>query len=56
MDDDLWQEPPVPPDLVAMAQGGKAIQAIKLYQKLTGLSLKDAKSAIDQAAGKYRGR
>ena len=39
-----------------MAQGGKAIQAIKLYQRMTGLSLKEAKTAIDQAAGKYRGR
>jgi hypothetical protein len=48
--------PPVPPDLVAMARAGKAIQAIKLYREMTGVSLKDAKFAVDQAAGMYRGR
>jgi hypothetical protein len=48
--------PPVPPELVAMAQSGKAIQAIKLYRDMTGVSLKDAKYAVDQAAGMYLGR
>ena len=34
-------------DVVALAQGGNKIEAIKLYRELTGAGLAEAKSAID---------
>lgn len=40
----------VPADIVAMARAGKLIQAIKQYKDMTGLGLKEAKAAVEQAA------
>ena len=35
------------PEIVALVQGGKPIQAIKVYRQMTGAGLKEAKDAID---------
>jgi len=45
----------VPADVVAMAQSGQVIRAIKLYRGQTGVSLKEAKAAVEQAAAGYFG-
>jgi ribosomal protein L7/L12 len=45
--------PGVPAEIVAMARAGKLIQAVKQYRGMTGLSLKDAKAAVEQAAGGF---
>jgi large subunit ribosomal protein L7/L12 len=37
----------VPAEVVALARGGKAIAAIKLYRELTGAGLREAKDVID---------
>ncbi len=42
------------PRVIELIQGGKEIQAIKLYRELTGLGLAEAKDAIDQLAQTYR--
>jgi ribosomal protein L7/L12 len=41
----------VPADIVAMAQSGQLVRAVKLYKAQTGLDLKEAKAAVEQAAG-----
>ncbi len=40
----------VPDYIVAMVQSGNAVKAIKEYRNATGVSLKEAKSVIDQLA------
>ena len=40
----------VPDDIVMLARSGKVIQAINEYRKLTGMSINDARSAVQQAA------
>ena len=35
------------PEIIALIQRGKPIQAIKVYRQMTGVSLKQAKDAID---------
>ncbi|MDG4860456.1 ribosomal protein L7/L12 [Streptomyces sp. T-3] len=35
-------------EVVALAQDGKKIQAIKVYREITGADLKDAKDAVDR--------
>ncbi|MEZ0093806.1 hypothetical protein [Streptacidiphilus sp. EB129] len=57
-------QPPVaswgPPDASAMPEvmewitRGKLIMAIKRYREITGSGLRDAKEAVDLAAGAYR--
>ena len=37
----------VDPEIVALAQGGNKIEAIKLYRQRTGVGLAEAKDAID---------
>jgi large subunit ribosomal protein L7/L12 len=37
----------VPPEVVALAQGGKKIEAIKRYRELTGVGLREAKDVVD---------
>ncbi|OBA72125.1 hypothetical protein A5641_09395 [Mycobacterium sp. 1554424.7] len=37
----------VPSEVVALARSGNAIAAIKLYQKLTGAGLREAKDIVD---------
>jgi ribosomal protein L7/L12 len=37
----------VPADVVALAQGGKKIEAIKRYRELTGVGLREAKDVVD---------
>jgi ribosomal protein L7/L12 len=37
----------VPADVVALAQSGNAIAAIKLFRELTGASLREAKEVVD---------
>jgi ribosomal protein L7/L12 len=39
----------VPADLIALARAGKLIVAIKQYKDMTGVSLKEAKDAIEVA-------
>jgi ribosomal protein L7/L12 len=34
-------------DVVALARGGKKIEAIKRYRELTGVGLREAKDAVD---------
>jgi len=41
----------VPADIVSLFLAGKRIQAIKQYRDRTGLGLKEAKDAVEQAAG-----
>ena len=36
------------PEIVALVQAGKPIQAIKLYRQMTGAGLKESKDAIDR--------
>ena len=43
----------VPDDLVMLARSGKKIQAIAELRKRAGISLKEAKDLIDQAASGY---
>jgi hypothetical protein len=40
----------VPDDIVLMARSGRMIQAINEYRRLTGMSLKDSRAAVQQAA------
>jgi hypothetical protein len=44
---------PLPSDVVDLARNGKAIKAIQLYRELTGVSLKEAKQAVDEAIRGY---
>ena len=37
----------VPSEVVALARAGKAIAAIKLFRKLTGAGLREAKEVVD---------
>ena len=37
----------VPQEVVALAQSGNKIQAIKLYRELTGVGLAEAKDVVD---------
>jgi large subunit ribosomal protein L7/L12 len=37
----------VPAEVVALARGGNAIAAIKLYRELTGAGLREAKDIVD---------
>jgi ribosomal protein L7/L12 len=37
----------VPAEVVALARGGNAIAAIKLYRELTGAGLREAKDVVD---------
>ena len=37
----------VPGEVVALARGGNAIAAIKLYRELTGAGLREAKDVVD---------
>ena len=37
----------VPQEVVALAQSGNRIQAIKLYRELTGVGLAEAKDVVD---------
>jgi ribosomal protein L7/L12 len=41
---------PVPPEIAAALQSGKMIQAIKIYRGLTGMGLKEAKTAVEAMA------
>lgn len=36
-----------PPEIVALVQAGKLIQAIKAYRQMTGADLKESKNVID---------
>lgn len=55
-------EPPAPPaedspdaaEIVALLQGGKKIEAIKLYRQRTGVGLKEAKDAVEALAADRR--
>ena len=38
----------IPDDVVALARGGKKIEAIKRYRELTGVDLREAKDAVDR--------
>ena len=38
----------VDPEVVALAQSGKKIEAIKRYRELTGVGLAEAKEAVDR--------
>jgi hypothetical protein len=40
----------IPPQVANAVQRGKLIQAIKIYREMTGLSLKDAKAAVEGMA------
>lgn len=40
----------IPPQIADLLQRRKPIQAIKMYRELTGVSLKDAKTAVDGMA------
>ena len=40
-------------DIVALAQSGRMIEAIKMYRQRTGVDLKQAKAAVEQAARGY---
>ena len=40
-------------DIVAMARSGRMIEAIKMYRQRTGVDLKQAKAAVEQAARGY---
>jgi hypothetical protein len=42
------------PRLIELIQGGKEIQAIKLYRELTGVGLAEAKDSVDRLASMYR--
>lgn len=42
----------VPADLIALARAGKPILAMKRYKDMTGLSLKEAKDAIEAAVSR----
>jgi hypothetical protein len=42
--------PDVPADIVAMAQSGRLIQAIKLYKDRAGVDLKQAKAVVEYAS------
>jgi large subunit ribosomal protein L7/L12 len=42
------------PRLIELIQGGKEIQAIKLYRELTGVGLAEAKDAVEQLAATHR--
>lgn len=47
------------PQLIALVQAGKKIQAIKVYRQATGAGLRDAKDAVDaleQGMGGGNGR
>ena len=37
----------IPQEVVALAQSGNKIQAIKLYRELTGVGLAEAKDVVD---------
>ncbi len=37
----------IPADVVALAQGGNKIEAIKRYRELTGVGLREAKDVVD---------
>ena len=37
----------IPADVVALAQSGKKIEAIKRYRELTGVGLREAKDVVD---------
>ncbi|HVW38620.1 MAG TPA: ribosomal protein L7/L12 [Pirellulales bacterium] len=39
--------------LLALLQGGKKIEAIRLYREQTGVGLKEAKDAVESLAGKH---
>ena len=41
--------PGVGGDIVAMAQAGRKIEAIKMYRQRTGVSLQQARDAVEQA-------
>ncbi|HWF79981.1 MAG TPA: hypothetical protein VN695_05305 [Streptosporangiaceae bacterium] len=43
----------LPDDILLLARSGKKIQAINEFRKRTGMSLKEAKAIIDQAAHGY---
>ena len=45
--------PGVGADIVALARSGQMIEAIKMYRQRTGVSLKQAKAAVEQAARGY---
>jgi hypothetical protein len=40
-------------DIVAMARSGRMIEAIKMYRQQTGVDLKEAKAAVEQAVRGY---
>ncbi len=40
----------IPPQLAAALQGGKMIEAIKIYRGITGMGLKEAKTAVEAMA------
>lgn len=50
-----WLPQPVGPQLVALVQAGKKIEAIKVYRQTTGAGLKDSKNAIDALERSLRG-
>jgi ribosomal protein L7/L12 len=39
-----------PPELLVALQGGRMIEAIKIYRQVTGASLKEARSACEALA------
>jgi hypothetical protein len=50
----LAEDDVLPPALYEAIARGKLIQAIKIYREATGVSLKDAKNAVEALAGKSR--
>ncbi len=44
------------PRVIELVQGGKDIQAIKLYREITGVGLAEAKDAVDRLATIYAAR
>lgn len=50
---DPWSVPPWP-EVVALLQGGRKIEAIKVYREHTGVGLKQAKDTIDEVESRMR--
>jgi ribosomal protein L7/L12 len=55
VDADAAADDAIPPQVAALIQQGKLIQAIKVYRRMTGLGLKEAKDAVDAMARALRG-
>lgn len=51
---DPWSVPPWP-QIVGLIQGGKKIEAIKVYRENFGVGLKEAKDAVDEVERRIGG-